>query len=205
MRRVGSLITFSAAMAVCILVSGLANMNCSFVAGRSGKNPAAAHRDWDVYNGTPGNTHYSSLKQINRQNDTKLQEAGRYDTGETGGLQTNPLVINGVVYAFTPTHKVLALDARTGELQWKFDSGVQGDSPARGLASWTDGKHRRLIVGIMNYVYAPDSRTGRPITGFGDGGRIDIRESLGRDPESVDIAITSPPAVYKDLFIVGGA
>jgi quinoprotein glucose dehydrogenase len=79
-----------------------------------------------------------------------------------------------------------------------------GRQPDRGLASWSDGKHRRILAGIMNFIYALDAHTGKPITTFGDAGRIDLRENLGRPPQSVMIALTSPGIVYKDLFIVGG-
>ena len=157
-----------------------------------------------MYGGAPEDTRYSSLAQINRENVKKLQVAWTYDTGEAGGLQTSPIIVDGVLYAYTPTQKVIALDARTGKLLWKFDSGILGRQPDRGLASWSDGKQRRILAGIMNFVYALDAHTGKPITTFGDGGRIDLRENLGRDPQSVMIALTSPGIVYKDLLIVGG-
>lgn len=166
--------------------------------------PAADQRDWPVYGGGPQNTHYSSLKQINRENVKRLQQVWSYDTGESGGLETSPIVVDGVLYAYTPTQKVFALDARDGKLLWKFDSGIVGRQPDRGLASWTDGTHRRILAGVMNFVYALDAKTGQPIATFGEGGRIDLRENLGRDPKSVMIALTSPGIVYKDLLIVGG-
>ena len=40
--------------------------------------------------------------------------------------------------------------------------------------------------------------------GFGKGGRIDLRENLGRDPETQGVRLTTPGVVYKDLMIVGG-
>ena len=166
--------------------------------------PAADQRDWPVYGGGPQNTHYSSLKQINRENVKRLQPVWSYDTGESEGLETSPIVVDGVLYAYTPTQKVFALDARDGKLLWKFDSGIVGRQPDRGLASWTDGTHRRILAGVMNFVYALDAKTGQPIATFGEGGRIDLRENLGRDPKSVMIALTSPGIVYKDLLIVGG-
>ena len=147
---------------------------------------------------------YSSLAQINRANVKNLQVAWSFDTGETGGLQTSPIIVDGVLYAYSPTQKVIALNARTGKLLWRFDSGIVGRQPDRGLATWTDGKQRRILAGIMNYVYALDAQTGKPITTFGEGGRIDLRENLGRDPKSIMIALTSPGIVYKDLLIVGG-
>jgi quinoprotein glucose dehydrogenase len=171
---------------------------------RAAKTLPAAGREWPVYGGLSENTHYSSLKQINRENAKNLQLAWSYDSGETGGLETSPIVVEGVLYAYTPSQKVIALDAGTGKLLWKFDSGIKGTQPDRGLASWTDGKHRRILAGVMNYLYALDAQTGKPITTFGEGGRIDLRENLGRDPKSVMIALTTPGIVYKDLIIVGG-
>ena len=57
----------------------------------------------------------------------------------------------------------MALDAVTGKLLWKFDSGVNADQPTRGVAYWTDGKDGRILAGVMNYLYALDPGTGRPI------------------------------------------
>lgn len=172
--------------------------------GQAARSPAKEQRDWPVCGGGPEDTRYSSLAQINRENVKKLQVAWSYDTGESGGLQTSPIIVEGVLYAYTPTQKVIALDAKTGKLLWKFDSGIVGRQPNRGLATWSDGKHRRILAGIKNYVYALDAGAGKPITTFGEGGRIDLRENLGRDPKSVVIALTSPGIVYKDLLIVGG-
>ena len=57
----------------------------------------------------------------------------------------------------------------------------------------------------MNFVYALNASTGKPILTFGNAGRIDLRENLGRAPmESLSVYLTSPGLIYKDLFIVGG-
>src|SRR5262249_61987381 len=89
--------------------------------------------DWPRYGGTPENDHYSALAQINRENVSRLQVAWQFDTGEEGGLQTSPIVVQGVLYGITPTQKIFALDAATGKLLWKFDSGIVGTQPDRGL------------------------------------------------------------------------
>ncbi len=164
----------------------------------------SAPHEWPIYGGTPENNHYSTLSQINRENVKELQVAWSYDTGESGGLQTSPIIVAGVLYAYTPSQKVIALNAATGALLWKFDPAVHGWQPARGLAYWSDGKEKRILAGVMNSVYALDSDTGRPIPTFGEMGRIDLRKDLGRDPETQSIAMTSPGVIYKDLLIVGG-
>ncbi len=163
---------------------------------------------WPAFNGQPEADHYSSLAQINRTNVHQLKQAWTFNTGEKGGIQTNPLIIGHTLYAYTPSLKVIALDAATGKLKWKFDSGLEGTQPARGLAYWTDGEDERIFAGIMNYLYCLDARTGKAISSFGDVGRIDLRKGLaefrGEDYRQQSIALTSPGVVYKDLIIVGG-
>ncbi len=163
--------------------------------------------DWPIYGGTSDNNHYSPLKQINRKNVRKLRIAWSFDTAEEGGLQTSPLEVDGVLYGITPSQKIFALDAAMGKLLWKFDSGIKGTQPDRGLAYWSDGLpngDRRILVGVMNFVYALNASTGQPVAGFGHNGRVDLREGLGRDPARQSIFMTSPAVIYKDLMIVGG-
>lgn len=164
----------------------------------------SANQNWSVYGGDPENTHYSTLSQINRDNVQDLRVAWEYDTGEAGGLETSPLIVDGVLYGITPSQKIFALNAATGKLPWKFDSGVGGTQPDRGLAYWSQGNDKRILVGIMNFVYALDAATGKPVANFGKNGRIDLRENLGRDPKSQWAPLTSPGIVYQDLLIVGG-
>lgn len=160
--------------------------------------------DWPVYNGGSNGDHYSRLNQINRRNVRRLVKAWEFDAGAKGGLQTNPLIVAGTLYAYTPAQAVVALDAATGKLKWKFDSGAGGAQPTRGMAYWSDGKHRRLLAGIMNFLYCLDAMTGQPIRSFGDGGRVDLRKGLRGDPEKQSIALTTPGIVYKNLIILGG-
>ena len=139
--------------------------------------------DWPVYNGGADGDHYSKLTQIDRGNVSKLQMAWSFDTGEKGGIQSNPLIVGRTLYTYTPTQKVVALDAATGKLKWKFDSSINGTQPARGLAYWTDGKQGRIFAGVMNFLYCLDAETGKPIETFGEGGRVDLRKGLDRDAE----------------------
>ena len=166
----------------------------------------ARSQDWRVYGGNSDATHYSPLKQINLSNVKQLELAWSYDTGETGGLQTSPIEVDGVLFGVSPFQKIFAVDAATGQLKWKFESGIVGTQPVRGLAYWASANNsdRRIIVGVMNFVYELNAATGKPVPSFGTDGRIDLREGLGRDVSTGSIALTSPAVVYKDLFIVGG-
>jgi quinoprotein glucose dehydrogenase len=148
--------------------------------------------------------HYSRLAQINRGNVNRLKVAWSFDTGEKGGIQDNTLIVGRTLYAYTPTQKVVALDAATGELKWKFDSGIRGTQPARGMAYWTDGKQGRIFAGVMNFLYCLDAATGQQVAEFGESGRVDLRKELRGDFERQSVVLTTPGIIYKDLIIVGG-
>ncbi|PYU16244.1 MAG: pyrrolo-quinoline quinone [Acidobacteria bacterium] len=195
------------AVALAAVASALVSVNVPANSEQSEANAKAAEKsvDWPVYGGSPENNHYSSLVQINRANVKQLAVAWSFDTDEEGGLQTSPIIVNGVLYGITPTQRVFALDAATGKLKWKFDSGIKGTQPDRGLSYWTDRRSSRILVGVTNFLYALDAATGKPFPTFGKQGHIDLRENLGRQPtKSQSIYLTSPGIVYKDLVIVGG-
>ena len=134
-----SLIASLAAAVASGLLAGAAVTPAGFAAAPQGQ------QDWPAYGGSRENNHYSSLTQINRSNVKRLAVAWSFDTHEEGGLQSSPIIIDGVLYGITPTQKIFALDAATGKLLWKFDSGIRGTQPDRGLAYWADGKDKRIL------------------------------------------------------------
>jgi len=148
-------------------------------------NPASAQSDW-AYGGNAEGTRYSPLKQINRSNVSRLKVAWTYDVtaagGRGSGMQTQTLVVNGVVYGNTQGGQVIALDCATGKLIWSWDPKAGGQR-IRGYTFWSEGTDRRIFAGVGRYVYALSARTGEPIDTFGAKGRIDLHQDLGRDPE----------------------
>jgi quinoprotein glucose dehydrogenase len=170
----------------------------------TGSFAAQAQQDWPAYGGHDG-THYSSLSQINRENVKKLVVAWKYDTGESGGIEANPIIVGKMLYATTPGRSVIALDAATGKLIWKFQSDLEGSVLSRGVSYWTDGHQGRIFAGARNYLYALDATTGKVISGFGEQGRIDLRKGLREPDQQQSVELTTPGSIYKDLIIVGGA
>ena len=158
--------------------------------------------DWASYHASPGGDHFSPLAQITLNNVARLQPAWRIETGP-GGLQTTPLVIDGVMYALSPQQEVLAVDAATGAQLWKRSLPDSNLQPVRGLSFWKGSGQPRLLVGAGAFLHALDPATGKSLAGFGKDGRVDLREGLGRPASEVALAITSPGAIWHDLVIVG--
>ena len=179
----------------------LATVGVALVAQR--RQPARPS-EWPGYGGGPEQIRYSPLDQINKNTVARLSVAWSYDTGESGGLQTQPIVVNGVLFGYTPTHKTFALRAGTGEHLWTFDSGIRGRGANRGLMYWASGNDARVYAAVDQYLYALDARTGKPVPSFADNGRIDLRLGLDRDPKTQNVRLTSPGVVYNDLVIIGG-
>ena len=176
---------------------------CAISQAQSGVSANGRSVDWATYGGQAAGDHFSSLTQISRQNVKDLRLAWKFDGEEEGGLETSPIIVGGILYGYTATQKVIALDGATGKLIWKFDSQVNSKS-VRGLAYWTDGKRGRILASVTNFLYALDCQTGQPIPEFGENGRIDLRKGLRGDYRLLSLALTSPGIVYKDLIIVGG-
>lgn len=81
--------------------------------------------NWPINGGT-GNIRYSPLTQIYRTNVRSLQVAWTYDSHDAfkdSEMQSNPIIVDGVLFATTPTMKVVAVNAETRQEIWKFDRG----------------------------------------------------------------------------------
>lgn len=170
------------------------------------------HSAWSAYGGGPENIHYSTLKEINPGNVSRLKVAWAFDTGDAfsgSEMECNPIVVDGVLFATTPKLRVIALDAATGKLKWSFDPNqghrVLSKMRNRGVTYWDGAANggRRIFFAARQYLYSLDANSGQPITSFGERGRIDLRRDLGRDPSLMLVSATSPPVIYKDLLIVG--
>ena len=179
-------------------------------AGSQRRAPKTGYLDWTAYGGSPENIRYSGLDQINRENVHQLQVAWPFDSGDAfpgSELQCQPIAVNGLLFATTPKLRVIALDAASGRLRWSFDPhegrNAISRTRIRGLKYWESGQDQRIYFAALHYLYALDARTGKPAGSFGNKGRVDLREGLGRDPQLLTISINTPGVVYKDLLIVG--
>jgi quinoprotein glucose dehydrogenase len=168
---------------------------------------AGGNVDWPVYHGSDDKTHYTTLSQISPENVATLQVAWTYDTKdafEGSEMQSNPVVIDGVLYAMSPKQRAFALDAATGRELWSFD-------PTGGTFTGPRIRYRGIVVHegkvYFNYRYrlfSLDAKTGRKVAGWGnDSGWVDLRAGLDRPVEGLSVSASTPGAVYKDMLIVG--
>jgi quinoprotein glucose dehydrogenase len=176
--------------------------------------------EWLYYGGDPGGSRYSRLTGINPQNVTSLQPTWEWKHWETplpeygttpGFFENTPLMIDGVLYVTTPYNSVAALDAETGKELWRFDGEAYklgqilsaSGWKLRGTAFWRDGGKLRIVLNSRHRLFLLDAQTGKPVPSFGDNGVVPLTEGLPRISEIRHVTQSSPPVVYKDLFIVG--
>ena len=158
---------------------------------------------WPEYLGGPDRNHYSSLTQINRENVKNLKVAWTYATADSGQMQVNPIIVDGILYGITSTVQAFALDAATGKEIWRFgDKSKNGSNTSRGLTYWSDGKDKRIMHAMGSFLYALDALTGKPIESFGNGGKIDLHTGLPEIAMDKYMVSNTPGTIFEDLIIM---
>lgn len=159
--------------------------------------------DWRHYLGGPDRNHYSTLNQINLDNIDALKIAWIYENPDSSQIQTNPLIVNGILYGVSPHIQAFALNAATGEEIWRTtDLDKAWGSTSRGLSYWEDGSDQRILYTVGHHLWALDAGTGQPIQEFGDSGRIDLHLGLPEIAQNKFLTSNTPGTVFKDLIIM---
>ena len=161
--------------------------------------------EWPAYGRDPGGTKYSPLDQINTRNVSALVRVWSYHTGERGTWENTPIVVGGVMYFATQKNRVVALEPETGKELWTYDPKSTGVSEHRGVSYWPGGSgiKPRIILATEARLIALDAKSGKPAVDFGDNGQVNLRTGVADDYPKAHYAITSPPAIYKGLIILG--
>jgi quinoprotein glucose dehydrogenase len=191
-----------------------------------GRQAGEEESDWSVYGGDAGGNRYANSAQIDVNNVGRLQVAWHYRTGELGigfaradklAFEATPILVANTLYLSTPTDIVIALDPATGTERWRYDPHIArnvryAEATSRGVASWLDlvadtaapCSHRIFIGTLDARLIAVDGRNGQPCKTFGNAGAVDLTSGV-RVRDRGDYLVTSPPAIYRDLVIVGSA
>ncbi|HXJ38276.1 MAG TPA: PQQ-binding-like beta-propeller repeat protein, partial [Bryobacteraceae bacterium] len=162
---------------------------------------------WGDYLGGNDSSHYSALKQVDRGNVSKLEVAWQYATGDDIPYGYNPTVVGNVMYVLAKNNSIVALDATTGKELWVFASN-EPFGRHRGINYWESKDHsqRRLLITFNDFLQAIDARTGKLVDSFGEHGKVDLKQGLGRDPRTVQrIQSGTPGRVFENLIILGSA
>ena len=179
--------------------------------------------EWHSFGGHPGNTKYTPLDQINRDNFSDLEIAFRWESISTevkkeraqlsvGRFMATPLMVDGLLYVSTCFGQVAAIDAGSGETVWEYDpkTYVKLRRPAnlgwqhRGVTYWNDGADGRILIAVHDLrLIALNAKSGLPISGFGDDGIVDLSTSLGRRVGPRVISHSSQVAICRDTIVVG--
>ena len=117
---------------------------------------------WLLYRGSYDSHGYSPLDQIDRETVADLVPVWSFSTGLREGHQAPPIVNAGYMYVATPQNHVLALNAATGELLWRYvrylpDDLQQFHPTNRGVALWGE---RAYLATVDSYLVALDAVTG---------------------------------------------
>ncbi len=177
---------------------------------QSSKQSTGPHTAWSTYLGSADASHFSALTQIDRSNVDKLQVAWSYDSGNERPYEFNPIIVGKIMYVLAKNSSIVALDAATGKELWVYHSSNLGSrlESHRGINFWQseDGSDRRLLIAFNNKLEAINAGNGQLITSFGAGGSIDLKEGLGRDPQTMhQIQSGTPGIVFGDLIILGSS
>jgi alcohol dehydrogenase (cytochrome c) len=155
---------------------------------------SAEPRNWLTYNGTYSSQRYSLLDRITPSNVTNLESKWVVQNQVLGAWQSNPIVVDGIMYVTQRPNDVMAIDAKTGRLFWLYrhtpspDARVCCGANNRGVAILGD----TLFLGTLDArLIAIDTKSGRPLW------NIAVAEV------GLAYSITLAPLVVKDKVIVG--
>jgi len=204
MREMCRRFAFPLALSLAALVGG-----CSWVSNTTGSAPAtsaamatpsdgASGKDWPTYHGTYKSYHFSSLDQINSGNVKDLQVAWMHFPGRSvRGVQSMPLVQDGVLYYSGSYSRVFALDGATGKVIWAFYPELDEDL----IKKQTHTPYNRGVALGQGKVYV----------GTMDGRLMAIDQKTGKlawetkliNSKKLTVGFTGAPLMVKNTVIIG--
>lgn len=149
---------------------------------------------WLMYGGGYTNHRHSPDKSLTPAAVKKMKVAWSFPTGTTGQFETSPVIYGGVMYVTTSYNRLFALDAKTGELLWRYDYKLPAGLKVccgpvnRGVAISGD---LVLMVTLDAHLMALDRRTG------------DVKWDIEIIPYKDGFSSTSAPLIVGDKVITG--
>jgi quinohemoprotein ethanol dehydrogenase len=162
------------------------------------QDPTKDPGNWMSHGRTYSEERFSPLDKVDASNVKNLGLAWNFELSTNRGVETTPIVVDGVMYVTSSWSLVYALNAKTGELLWKYDPKVPRevghsaccDVVNRGVAVWKG----KVYVGTLDgRLVALDAKTGQPVW------------SVVTIDQSKPYTITMAPRVIKDKVIIGNS
>jgi len=183
-----------------------------------------AATSWTHFGGNSSGHRFVNASQINTENVAQLELAWLYRASEklidgevnsaSTTIETVPIKVGDSLYFCTSTNVVISIDADSGKENWRYDPHVNIDAvphlACRGVAYHRNKSvgeseqcsGRLLMATVDDRFLAIDVNTGRPCTGFGTDGFVNLRNGLGPALPGYHY-VTSPPTIVADVAIVG--
>ena len=159
-------------------------------------NSASEPQSWLTYSGSYNSQQFSPLKQINRDNISKLKVAWIYQPSKpVANLEASPIVVDGVMYITEPPSTVTALDVRTGLRLWSWSPTLPEHVVSIGLYATSRGV---AVLGDTVYIGTADSH----LVAL-DAKNGAVRWNVHVADNVMGYAMTGPPLALKDKIIVG--
>lgn len=185
--------------------------------------------DWPSYGADKASSKYVPFEQISSTNIHEIELAWSWMSPDNatvlenqrqqnfratpGAFKVTPIAIDGVLYTSTSFGRIVAIDGASGRELWQFDTrSWEAGRPAnlgynhRGVAYWREGDKMRILMPTNDsWLWSIDATSGLPDPEFGEQGRIDLTQGLGRDVERADYTQISAPLVIGDIVVVGSS
>ena len=152
--------------------------------------------NWLMYSGNYSSQRFSGLDQVDTENADRLRIKWVYQLRDLDRAETTPLVVDGIMFVTESPSTVIALDARTGRVFWRYEYQLPEEvhfccgRNNRGVAILGD----RLFMSTLDaHLVALDARTGNVVW---DTEVADATQGYSK---------TGAPLIVKDKVITGVA
>jgi quinohemoprotein ethanol dehydrogenase len=179
-----------------LLLSLVALAGCGPDAPAPAVKAVAADVEWPMHGLDAAETRYSALTQVSEETVSELGVAWTYELGSDRGVETTPIVVDGVMYATAPWSVVHAIDPTTGKGLWQFDPKVP--------KQWG----RWACCDVVNRGVAVSAES--VLTATLDGRLIALNKTTGKliwevqtTPRDKAYTITGAPRIANGKVIIG--
>jgi PQQ-dependent dehydrogenase (methanol/ethanol family) len=158
---------------------------------------AAQTADWPSYGLDYAETRHSKLNQISTANVKDLGLVWSYNLESKRGVESTPLVVDGIMYVTASWSIVHAVDVRTGKRIWTFDPKVPREAGYKGCCDVVNRgvalhEGKVFVAAYDGRLVALDAATGKKV--WEKDTIIDRKFSY---------TITGAPRVFKGNVIIG--